>query len=174
MLCSSSLILQILKLSWILKVSYNEWCRTYNSRRNDPVIGHPKSATAPLSSNLGSLLKNWHEPHKAIGMDCTRALLCNISASSDVEVHFNMISWVGFWKRSWLIIYVTHTLGFLPMFTIHRRMGLVTWFNPMFKNMIHNFIHDDAFDWDKWLKPLLFAVWEAMQTSTGFSPFELL
>ncbi|XP_048039104.1 uncharacterized protein LOC125263947 [Megalobrama amblycephala] len=33
---------------------------------------------------------------------------------------------------------------------------------------------EDAKNWDKWLEPLLFAVREVPQASTGFSPFELL
>ncbi len=40
--------------------------------------------------------------------------------------------------------------------------------------MIRKFVHEDAKNWDKWLEPLLFAVREVPQTSTGFSPFELL
>lgn len=40
--------------------------------------------------------------------------------------------------------------------------------------MIQKVIHDDAWNWDKWLKPLLFAVYEVPQASTGFLPFKLL
>ena len=40
--------------------------------------------------------------------------------------------------------------------------------------MIRKFVHDDSRNWDKWLVPLLFAVREIPQASTGFSPFELL
>ena len=40
--------------------------------------------------------------------------------------------------------------------------------------MIRKFVHDDSRNWDKWLVPLLFAVREVPQASTGFSPFELL
>lgn len=40
--------------------------------------------------------------------------------------------------------------------------------------MIRRFVHEDAKNWDKWLKPLLFAVRKVPQSSTGFSPFELL
>ncbi len=40
--------------------------------------------------------------------------------------------------------------------------------------MIHKFVHEDAKHWDKWLEPLLFAVREVPQASTGFSPFKLL
>ena len=40
--------------------------------------------------------------------------------------------------------------------------------------MIHKFVHEDARNWHQWLDPLLFAVREVPQASTGFSPFELL
>ncbi|KAG7485602.1 hypothetical protein JOB18_014053 [Solea senegalensis] len=40
--------------------------------------------------------------------------------------------------------------------------------------MIRKFVHEDSRNWDKWLDPLLFAVREVPQASTGFSPFELL
>lgn len=40
--------------------------------------------------------------------------------------------------------------------------------------MVHKFIKEDAKNWDKWLDPLLFAMREIPQASTGFSPFELL
>ncbi len=42
------------------------------------------------------------------------------------------------------------------------------------QTMIRKFVHKDAQNWDKWLEPLLFAVREVPQASTGFSPFELL
>ena len=42
------------------------------------------------------------------------------------------------------------------------------------KNVIRKFVHEDAKNWDKWLEPLLFAVREVPQASSGFSPFELL
>ncbi len=40
--------------------------------------------------------------------------------------------------------------------------------------MVHKFVKEDGKNWDKWLEPLLFAVWEVPQASTGFSPFKLL
>ncbi len=52
--------------------------------------------------------------------------------------------------------------------------GLVERFNRTLKNMVHKFVKEDAKNWDKWLEPLLFAVREVPQASTGFSPFELL
>ncbi len=52
--------------------------------------------------------------------------------------------------------------------------GLVERFNRTLKTMIRKFVHEDAKNWDKWLEPLLFAVREVPQASTGFSPFELL
>ena len=52
--------------------------------------------------------------------------------------------------------------------------GLCERFNRTLKAMIRKFIHEDARNWDRWLDPLLFAVREVPQASTGFSPFELL
>ena len=40
--------------------------------------------------------------------------------------------------------------------------------------MIRKFVHEDSRNLDRWLDPLLFAVREVPQASTGFSPFELL
>lgn len=36
-------------------------------------------------------------------------------------------------------------------------------------SMIHKFTHEDERNWDRWLDPLLFAVLEVPQASTGFS-----
>ncbi len=52
--------------------------------------------------------------------------------------------------------------------------GLVERFNPTLKSMVRKFVREDARNLDKWLEPLLFAVREVPQASTGFSPFELL
>ncbi len=52
--------------------------------------------------------------------------------------------------------------------------GLVERFNRTLKSTVHKFVKEDAKNWDKWLEPLLFAVQEVPQASTGFSPFELL
>ena len=52
--------------------------------------------------------------------------------------------------------------------------GLVERFNRTLKSIIQKLVHDDSWNWDKWLVPLLFAVQEVPQASTGFSPFELL
>jgi len=52
--------------------------------------------------------------------------------------------------------------------------GLVKWFNKTLKSMLRKFVHEDSRRWDKWLEPLLFAVREVPQASTGFSLFELL
>lgn len=40
--------------------------------------------------------------------------------------------------------------------------------------MLQKFVADTGWDWDQWLPFLLFAYREVPQTSTGFSPFELL
>ncbi|XP_029112827.1 uncharacterized protein LOC114912049 [Scleropages formosus] len=52
--------------------------------------------------------------------------------------------------------------------------GLVERFNRTLKNMIAKFMTDDPRHWDQLLDPLLFAVREVPQASTGCSPFELL
>ena len=52
--------------------------------------------------------------------------------------------------------------------------GLIERFNKTLKSMIRKFVHDDTRNCDKWLVPLLFAVREVPQASTGFSSFELL
>ncbi len=46
--------------------------------------------------------------------------------------------------------------------------------NPVRFLPSYELCYKDAKNWDKWLKPLLFAVREVPQASTGFSPFELL
>ena len=46
--------------------------------------------------------------------------------------------------------------------------------NKTLKSMIRKFVHKDSSNWDRWIDPLLFAVREVPQASTGFSPFELL
>lgn len=52
--------------------------------------------------------------------------------------------------------------------------GLVERFNKTLKNMLRKVIAKDGRDWDCLLPYLLFAVREVPQSSTGFSPFELL
>ncbi|XP_075762946.1 uncharacterized protein LOC142819454 [Pelodiscus sinensis] len=52
--------------------------------------------------------------------------------------------------------------------------GLVERFNRTLKGMLRRFTEQDPRDWDTLLPALLFAVREAPQASTGFSPFELL
>ena len=54
------------------------------------------------------------------------------------------------------------------------RDGLGEGFNRTLKSMIRKFVHEDARNWHQWLDPLLFAVREVPQASTGFSPFELI
>ncbi len=52
--------------------------------------------------------------------------------------------------------------------------GLVERFNRTLKTMVCKFVKEVSQNWDRWLEPLLFAVREVPQASTGFSPFELL
>ena len=52
--------------------------------------------------------------------------------------------------------------------------GLVERFNGTLKGMLRKTAQEDGKDWDKLLPYLLFAYREVPQSSTGFSPFELL
>lgn len=52
--------------------------------------------------------------------------------------------------------------------------GLTERFNQTLKQMLRKFASEKNSDWDQWLPYLLFAYREVPQTSTGFSPFELL
>ena len=52
--------------------------------------------------------------------------------------------------------------------------GLVERFNKTLKSMLRKLIEVDGKDWDKLLPYVLFAIREVPQSSTGFSPFELL
>ncbi len=113
--------------------------------------------------------------------------LRNISAKSVAEALFNMISRVGipkeiltdqgtaFMSRTIRKLYELLGIKSVRTSVYHPQTdGLVERFNRTLKTMIRKFIHEDAKNWDKWLEPLLFAVREVPQASTGFSPFELL
>ena len=52
--------------------------------------------------------------------------------------------------------------------------GLVERFNKTLKSMLRKLVETDGKDWDKLLPYVLFAIREVPQSSTGFSPFELL
>ena len=52
--------------------------------------------------------------------------------------------------------------------------GLVERFNGTLKSMLRKMCEEQPKDWDRYINPLLFAYREAVQESTGFSPFELL
>ena len=52
--------------------------------------------------------------------------------------------------------------------------GLVERFNRTLKSMLRKTVNDEGKDWDKLLPYVLFAYREVPQSSTGFSPFELL
>ena len=52
--------------------------------------------------------------------------------------------------------------------------GLVERFNQTLKAMLRKTAWDKGKDWDKWVPYLLFAYREVPQSSTGFSPFELV
>ncbi len=113
--------------------------------------------------------------------------LRNISAKSVAEALFSMISRVGipkeiltdqgtaFMSRTIRELYELLGIKSVRTSVYHPQTdGLVERFNRTLKTMIRKFIHEYAKNWDKWLEPLLFAVREVPQASTGFSPFELL
>ena len=52
--------------------------------------------------------------------------------------------------------------------------GLVERFNQTLKAMLRKTVWKEGKDWDKWLPYLIFAYREVPQSSTGFSPFELV
>ncbi|XP_051500808.1 uncharacterized protein LOC127409893 [Myxocyprinus asiaticus] len=113
--------------------------------------------------------------------------LRNISAHSVAEALFKIISRVGipkeiltdqgttFMSQTLRELYELLNIKSIRTSVYHPQTdGLVERFNKTLKNMICKFVHDDARNWDKWLNPLLFAVREVPQASTGFSPFDLL
>ncbi len=113
--------------------------------------------------------------------------LRNISAKSVAEALFSMISRVGIPKEiltdqgtAFMSRTIRELYGLLGIKSVRTSVyhpqtdGLVERFNRTLKTMIRKFVHEDAKNWDKWLEPLLFAVREVPQASTGFSPFELL
>ncbi|KAK5854605.1 hypothetical protein PBY51_004785 [Eleginops maclovinus] len=113
--------------------------------------------------------------------------LRNISAKSVAQALFHIISRVGipkeiltdqgtsFMSRTLRELYELLGVRSIRTSVYHPQTdGLVERFNKTLKNMVRKFVHEDSRNWDKWLDPLLFAVREVPQSSTGFSPFELL
>ncbi|XP_062415775.1 uncharacterized protein LOC134107852 [Pungitius pungitius] len=113
--------------------------------------------------------------------------LRNISAKSVAQALFQVISRVGIPKEiltdqgtSFMSRTLGELYGLLGIKSVRTSVyhpqtdGLVERMNRTLKSMIRKFISDDERNWDKWLDPLLFAVREVPQASTGFSPFELL
>uniref|UniRef100_A0A8C1SK78 Gypsy retrotransposon integrase-like protein 1 n=1 Tax=Cyprinus carpio TaxID=7962 RepID=A0A8C1SK78_CYPCA len=113
--------------------------------------------------------------------------LRNISAKSVADALFRLISRVGipkeiltdqgtaFMSRTLSELYELLGIKAVRTSVYHPQTdGLVERFNRTLKTMIRKFVQEDAKNWDRWLEPLLFAVREVPQASTGFSPFELL
>ena len=78
---------------------------------------------------------------------------------------------------SQLLAEVYHLLHIKPIRTTpyHPQTdGLVERFNQTLKAMLRRTAREEGKDWDKLLPYLLFAYREVPQSSTGFSPFELL
>ncbi len=113
--------------------------------------------------------------------------LRTISAKSVADALFRVISRVGipkeiltdqgtaFMSRTLSELYELLGIKSIRTSVYHPQTdGLVERFNRTLKSMVRKFVKEDAKNWDKWLEPLLFAVREVPQASTGFSPFELL
>ncbi len=113
--------------------------------------------------------------------------LRSISAKSMAEALFRIISRVGipkeiltdqgtaFMSRTLKELYELLGIKSIRTSVYHPQTdGLVERFNHTLKSMVRKFVKEDAKNWDKWLEPLLFAVREVPQASTGFFPFELL
>ena len=78
---------------------------------------------------------------------------------------------------STLLKQVYHLLGIKSLRTTpyHPQTdGLTERFNQTIKHMLRKFVNETGSNWDQWLPYLLFAYREVPQSSTGFSPFELL
>ncbi|XP_061833118.2 uncharacterized protein [Nerophis lumbriciformis] len=113
--------------------------------------------------------------------------LRSISAKSVAQALFQVMSRVGIPKEILTdqdTSFMSHTIkelcGLLGIKSIRTSVyhpqtdGLVERLNRTLKSVIRKFVHEDKPNWHKWLDPLLFAVREVPQASTGFSPFELL
>ena len=113
--------------------------------------------------------------------------LRNISARSVAQALFHIISWVGISKEiltdqgtNFMSRTIKELYGLLKVKAIRTSVyhpatdGLCERFNRTLKSMIRKFVLEDARNWHQWLDPLLFAVREVPQASTGFSPFDLL
>ncbi len=109
--------------------------------------------------------------------------LRNISATSVANALFSLVSRVGipkeiltdqgtaFMSRTLRELYELLGIKSIRTSVYHPQTdGLVERFNRTLKTMIRKFVHEDAKNWDRWLEPLLFAVREVPQASTGFPP----
>nr|XP_061833255.1 uncharacterized protein LOC133617337 [Nerophis lumbriciformis] len=113
--------------------------------------------------------------------------LRSISAKSVAQALFQVISRVGIPKKiltdqkmSFMSDTLKELYGLLGIKSIRTSVcrpqtdSLIEQLNRTLKSIILKFVHKDKPNWHKWLDPLLFAVREVPQSSTGFSPFEML
>lgn len=113
--------------------------------------------------------------------------LSTISAKSVAQALFQVISRVGIPKEiltdqgtSFMSRTLKEQYGLLGIKSIRTSVyhpqtdGLLERLNKTLKSTIRKFIDEDERNWNKWLLPMLFAVREVPQASTGFSPFRLL
>ncbi len=165
--------------------------------------GPRQSALAPITVDGGPLRENWYGPHRTIGafwgyrfalvlVDyATRypeaVPLRTISAKSVAEALFRIIYQVripkeiltdqgtAFMSRMLSELYELLGIKSIRISVYHPQTDcLVERFNHTLKSIVSKFVKEDAKNWDKLLEPLLFAVREVPQASTGFSSFELL
>ncbi len=119
--------------------------------------------------------------------------LRTISAKSVADALFIIISRVGipkeiltdqgtvFMSRTLRELYEPLGIKSIRTSVYHPQTdSLVERLNRTLKSMVRKFVKEDAknkmaiYFWDKWLEPLLFAVQEVPQASTGFSPFSMV
>uniref|UniRef100_A0AAQ4QLX3 Integrase catalytic domain-containing protein n=1 Tax=Gasterosteus aculeatus aculeatus TaxID=481459 RepID=A0AAQ4QLX3_GASAC len=165
--------------------------------------GHSEGAVASSAVGGGPVRADRHGPHRAVSPERTRISLCvgphwlrnAVSGGSAAAQHlckkrsrrllFQVISRVGIPKE----ILTDQGTSFLSrtLRELYRLLGIKSFrtsvyhpqtdglerMNKTLKSMIRKFISEDERNWDHWLDPLLFAVREVPQASTGFSPFEL-
>jgi hypothetical protein len=113
--------------------------------------------------------------------------LKNIDTVSVADALIEMYSHVGFPRRvhtdcgsqfkSELMCEVNRLLSVRPSTTTPYHamgIGLVENLNKTIKNALKKMTSERPKDWDRYLAPLLFAIRDVPQASTGFSPFELI
>ena len=100
-----------------------------------------------------------------------------IQLSSRVGIPREILSDQGTNFMSQLIRELYNLLNICPIRTspYHPQTdGLVEYFNKTLKTLLRKLVNKEGRDWDRLLPYVLFAYWEVPQSTTGFSPIELL